>query len=187
MRNISVVGRAMYVQSADNLARPPQQTHRRRTGYNPLFRADVLRTEHNSWCGTARLLDRRAARDDEPDGLLDPALDLGAQGGADHDARIERNDLHRHVGAALLWPLMARGIRAWRVRKGVRRVWLAQKRFWERVEAEVLAGPARRERVPPIKGEVSAGIRRVEELRCGLRFVLGDEDDARAGGCVLEL
>ncbi len=49
----------------------------------------------------------------------------------------------------------------------------------------MLADPAGRERVPPIKGEVSAGVRRIEELRGGLRFVLGDEDDVRAGGlCV---
>ncbi len=81
----------MYVQSADNLARPPpenaSETHQ------ALVRADVLRTVHNSWCGLALLLDRRAARDDRPDGLLDRALDLGAQSGAERDARVECNDM----------------------------------------------------------------------------------------------
>ncbi|SRR6266702_83090 len=86
MQNISVVGKAVYVQSADNIARPPpyQQTRRRRTGHNPLFRVDILR--RNTTLGVAaRLLDRRAARDDETDGLFDPALDLGARGGAERE------------------------------------------------------------------------------------------------------
>ena len=85
----------MYVQSTDNLARP-QRTDRRRTGLSPLFRADVHTTEHNS--------QRGSARDDEPGGLLDPALDLNAT----------------------------------------------------RIEAEMLADPARRERASPIKGKVSS-------------------------------
>ena len=51
----------------------------------------------------------------------------------------------------------------------------------------MLAGAARRERVPSIKGEVGARLRRVEELRGGLRLLLCDVDDARAGRCVSEL
>ena len=45
-----------------------------------------------------RLLDRRAARDDKPGGFLEPALELGAHRGADRDALVEHNDLHRNVG-----------------------------------------------------------------------------------------
>lgn len=33
---------------------------------NPLFRMNIFRTGHNSWCGPARLLDRCAVHYDEP-------------------------------------------------------------------------------------------------------------------------
>jgi hypothetical protein len=51
----------------------------------------------------------------------------------------------------------------------------------------VFADPARREPVPPIKGEMSPRVRWVNELRGGLRLVLGDEDDAGAWSRVTEL
>ncbi len=66
----------------------------------------------------------------EPDGLPESALILRAHGGPEHDARVERDELHRHVRTALL-RLLPRGRRvrprlvclgAWRVRLGQERV-----------------------------------------------------------------
>lgn len=71
----------------------------------------------------------RAARV-EPDSLLDLArlaLYLDAQGGAECDARVERNDVHRPVGAPGTAPVRT---------ARVRRVWPAQ--TGERVKAETL-------------------------------------------------
>ena len=68
--------------------------------------------------------------------------------------RVERIDLHRHVGAALLAAEGAPGTAAVRTVRGTARLAC----FWELEEAEVLADPARRERVPPIKGQASARI-----------------------------
>jgi hypothetical protein len=94
MLNIPLAGMATYVQSVDNLNGTLPHRRFKRTGHNPLFRAGILRAEHDSRCDPLRLLYRRAARDDKPDGLLEPALELSAHRGADQDARVERNDLH---------------------------------------------------------------------------------------------
>ena len=134
------------------------------TGHNPPFRAGILRAEHDSRCDPLRLLYRRAARDDKPEGLPEPTLKLGAHRGGDRDARVERNDLYRHIGISLLWPPSARRVRPWYIRQGIRSVWLAQKRLGEREEGEVLADPAGRESVSLSKGEAGTGVRWVEEL-----------------------
>ena len=57
----------------------------------------------------ARLFDRRTTRNDETDGFPQRAyarsLDFLLRAvGRSHDTRIEREDLHRHVHAALLRP-----------------------------------------------------------------------------------
>jgi hypothetical protein len=41
-------------------------------------------------------------RDVEPDGLLEPMLDLRTHCGEERDTCLERDDLHRHVRAVLL-------------------------------------------------------------------------------------
>ena len=147
MRNISVAERATYVQSGDNLTGRSRHQRSQRTVHNPLFCTSILRAEHDFRCDTLRLLDRRAARDDKPYGLLEPALELRTHRRADRDARVERNNLQRHIGIALLWLLSTRRVRPWHVRQGIGSVWLAQKRLGEREEGEVLADPARRESV----------------------------------------
>jgi hypothetical protein len=78
----------------------------------------------------------------EPDSLPESALILRAHGGPEHDARVERGELHRYVRTVLL-RLLPRGRRvrprlvclgAWRVRLGQ-----------DRVERQVRADPARRQ------------------------------------------
>ncbi|KAH8989661.1 hypothetical protein EDB86DRAFT_3080922 [Lactarius hatsudake] len=47
-----------------------------------LFYTNVPQEVHNSWRGPTRLLDRYAARDNEPDDLLNLALDLAGMAGS---------------------------------------------------------------------------------------------------------
>ena len=159
-----------------------------RTRHYPLVRTDVLHAKHELRHPIARLLDRRAARDDEPDGLPESALDLCAHCGPEHNARVERDELHRHIRGALLWPPRRR---CWvwprRVRLVVWRIWLGQECLGECVERQVRADPARRQEVAPVEREVRAWVRRVEQFRGRLRSVLGDEDLAGAGRRVAEL
>ena len=107
MRNIAVVGCAIYVQSACKRVSEslPKNRGLQRTGCYPLVCTDVLCAKHKLR-PTGGLLDRRATRDDKPDGLLEPTLDLRAHCVVEYDTCVERDDLHRHVRAAvLLWPL----------------------------------------------------------------------------------
>ena len=115
-----------------------------RTGHNPLFCAGIL---------------------------PEPALELGAHRGADRDARVERNSLHRHFGTALLCPPSARMVRPWHLRQGIRSVWLAQKRLGGREEGEVLAEPSgARERVVEQGGGRHRGTMGRRALRWAVAF-----------------
>ena len=87
---------------------------------------------------------------------------------------LKCDNLHRHVHAALLRAPRQLGVRLQLVRLGVGHIWPAHERPEERVEYQVGADPARRERLTLVEGEVCAGIRRIEQVRDQLRCTLGD-------------
>jgi len=80
----------------------------------------------------------RRITDDEPDGLLEPTPDHRVHSRPKYDARVERDDLHRHGRVAML-------------------LWL---RLGERVGRQVWANLARRK----VEWEVRARIRQVEQF-----------------------
>ena len=146
----------------ETLGRRVKRQQQQHTRCNPLVCADVLCAEHDFRTRTTRSLDRRSTRNDESDGLLEPTLDLQAHRRTKDDARIEREDLHGHVRAALFRPSRGRRVRPGLVRLGVLRLWFAQERLGEGVERQMGARPAWGERVSAVEGEVRAWVGWVE-------------------------